>query len=159
LLTLWDIPTYLLNWLLKTWGRNKILSEVEKNEIYKRISAKYHFIEKEKESEDFFKLCAIYQFEIPIHHDFVRNEKIKREYLNIWEYEGLIYRKIPKGGGVYYTVHDNSSFARLLLNTGDYLEILILDGCKYHLEEYIAEVLKRFLVKEQASNVSQTQRD
>ena len=48
---------------------------------------------------------------------------------------------------MYYTVHDNSSFARLLLNTGDYLEILILDGCKYHLEEYIAGVLKRFLVK------------
>jgi hypothetical protein len=133
-----------LNYLLLTWReiletkRGQILSSITKERFYDKISKKYVLAE----NRDIFKLCALYQFEIPISCDFALSQapsdKIKK-----WLEEGLIFEesRLPN----YSMPH--SSLARVFLRAGETRRLLMFEGdCSSRsLEEYSIEILARYL--------------
>jgi len=136
-----------LNYLLETWQeilktkKEQVLSTITKEKFYEKISRKYVLAE----NKDIFKLCAIYQFEIPISCDFALSQtpldKIKK-----WLEEGLIFEESWQP---YYTM-PHSSLARVILRAGETRRLLMLEGdySSRSLEGYTIEILARYLCLE-----------
>jgi hypothetical protein len=144
-----------LNHLLQSWDPQKeILSEVPKEMVYEEIY--YSYLQQEYKRTLLTEFSAVHQFEISILPEFLDSEGIniygntdlEKNFTELKEKEGLIYEKISKRTGLmYYTVHDDSSFARLVLEAADYFNKLIIDGHIKSKEEFSAEILAKYLCR------------
>jgi hypothetical protein len=154
----------ILEALLKVWKPSEeILSDVPKERVYK-----YYYYEYLKDDPPrigiLTKLSAIYQFEgAPISPDFLDSKGVnvydngaKLEAFTELKSEGIIYEKTSKTSGrMYYTIQDNPTFAKLVLETADYFKRLILGGDIRSIDEFSFEILKRHIcgVKEHTALV------
>ena len=144
-----------LNHLLQSWDPQKeILSEVPKEMVYEEIY--YSYLQQEYKRTLLTKFSAVHQFEISILPEFLDSEGInvygntdlEKNFTELKEKEGLIYEKISKRTSLmYYTVHDDSSFARLILEAADHFNQLIIDGHIKSKEEFSADILAKYLCR------------
>ena len=144
-----------LNHLLQSWDSQKeILSEVPKERVYEEIY--YSYLQQEYTRTLLTEFSAVYQFEFSIPSEFLGSEGInvygntdlEKKFMELKEKEGLIYEKISKRTGLmYYTVHDDPSFARLILVAADHYNRLIIDGHIKSIEEFSGEILAKYLCR------------
>ena len=138
---------FLLNHLLETWynllkekKEVSVLSDVTQTRFYAKIAEKY----KLRENKDLLKICALFQFEIPVTYEFLIIEGVKEEKITEWLSEGLIFSPNDTLKECYIMCHP--LFARVLLEIGEMRGYLILNNEVIKSRTvFTTEVVKRYM--------------
>ena len=140
-----------LGFLLNAWvegarkkGEIEILSEITRKKFLEVIASKFRL----REERNFLKLCALYQFEIPVPYDFLIMEGADKD-IGRWMEEGIIFPVKNLGKECYIMAH--SSLARMFLESAEEQGYLIFEmkGPSLNLEKYSANVLKKFVLNQE----------
>lgn len=142
----------ILNELLGVWKRfyqfEKILSEIPKQKIYEKVRLDY--LQTYPRAIILTKLCVIYQFEgtpiPPQGMNVLLIDATSKDFKEL-EDEGLIYKKTSKNTQrIYFTVHDDPTFAKLILEAVEQTGLLKLIFPQFSsINEFSFKILKGYL--------------
>jgi len=140
-----------LGFLLSAWsesirkkGEIEILSEMTRKKFLEVIASKF----KLRNESNFLKLCALYQFEIPVPYDFLVMEGADKD-IGRWMEEGIIFPIKNLGKECYIMAH--SSLARMFLESAEDQGYLIFEmrSPSLSLERYSANILRKFILSQE----------